>query len=63
MKLDKMARVQASDDRIAVRLPELFALFLSQQPKVNPHYGDVKGPAEEWISKFVMSLDGDLGGK
>lgn len=34
-----------------VTLPDLFILFLSESPAVNPHYASVKGKSEDWITE------------
>ncbi|KAG8528296.1 uncharacterized protein KY384_007213 [Bacidia gigantensis] len=41
----------ASPARIPVLLPDMFVSFLSQKPKVNPHYAKVKKEAEVWINR------------
>lgn len=34
-----------------VRLPDLFILFLSEPPAINPHYADVRGESEAWVAQ------------
>lgn len=43
--------LEKEDQRISVRLPDLFILFLSESPAVNSHYLKIKDPSEAWISK------------
>ena len=44
------------DVRIPVRLPDMFVLFLSEAPAVNPHYATTRKESEEWFVKLVLSL-------
>ncbi|OJD35063.1 terpene synthase metal binding domain protein [Diplodia corticola] len=34
-------------------LPDLFVLFIAPEPKVNPHYEEVKRESEEWMRKTL----------
>ncbi|KAE8146500.1 pentalenene synthase [Aspergillus avenaceus] len=49
-------KVPCREDIIAVRLPKMFVLFLSEIPAVNVHYDSVKRESEMWMSS-VCSLD------
>lgn len=40
---------------VEVRLPDLFILFLSEEPEVNTHYPRVRDESETWITKSVVS--------
>lgn len=40
---------QLDDSTVEVVLPDLFRLFLSISPRVNPHYELVKQESEAWI--------------
>ena len=40
---------QLDDNRVDVVLPDLFGLFLSDPPRVNPYYDLVKTESEEWF--------------
>lgn len=42
---------RGNDTPILVHLPDLFILFLSEDPVVNPHYANVKGKSEDWIAE------------
>jgi hypothetical protein len=46
-------RTPTQDTLIPVHLPQLFVLFLSQNPVVNPHYEEVRKESEEWLAKSV----------
>jgi hypothetical protein len=46
-------RTPTQDTHIPVHLPQLFVLFLSQNPVVNPHYEEVRKESEEWLAKSV----------
>ncbi|PWY75125.1 pentalenene synthase [Aspergillus heteromorphus CBS 117.55] len=37
------------DNSLTIRLPEMFVLFLSGEPTVNPHYESVRKVSEEWL--------------
>lgn len=41
------------DSKVDVVLPDMFRLFLSEPPRVNPHYDQVKSESEAWFSEFV----------
>ncbi|KAF7159079.1 hypothetical protein CNMCM5623_004312 [Aspergillus felis] len=43
-------RTQTQDTYIPVHLPQLFVLFLSEDPVVNPHYEEVRKESEEWLA-------------
>lgn len=45
------ARPEVLNDKVAVRLPNLFCSFASTQPPLNPHYEDVKLESEQWLVK------------
>lgn len=44
-------RIVKRDTPIPVRLPDLFVLFLSGAPAVNPNYEIVRKESEEWFVK------------
>lgn len=44
------------DIRIPVRLPDMFVLFLSEVPAVNPHYATARKESEEWFVKLILSI-------
>lgn len=46
-------RKPTEDEHIPVRLPNMFVLFLSGQPDVNPYYESVRRASEMWLSEFV----------
>lgn len=37
--------------RVNVYLPDMFILFLSEPPRVNPHYETVRRESETWLSR------------
>ena len=37
--------------QIPVRLPNMFVLFLSESPAVNPFYATIRKESETWMSK------------
>jgi hypothetical protein len=37
--------------RVDVYLPDMFVLFLSERPRVNPHYETVRRESEAWLSR------------
>lgn len=39
-----------------VRIPDMFASFMSIEPRTNPHYSKVKRESEEWIAE-ILRLD------
>jgi hypothetical protein len=41
--------------KIDVVLPDMFRLFLSEPPRVNPKYDLVKSESEAWFSGFVFT--------
>jgi hypothetical protein len=41
---------------IEVILPDMFVLFLSQPPRVNPGYDRVRKASEAWISRYSTSV-------
>ncbi|PKX98052.1 terpene synthase family protein [Aspergillus novofumigatus IBT 16806] len=43
-------RTPPQDTHIPVHLPQLFVLFLSENPVVNPHYEEVRKESEEWLA-------------
>lgn len=43
------------DTKVDVVLPDMFRLFLSEPPRVNPHYYLVKSESEDWFSEFVFN--------
>ncbi|RLL97391.1 hypothetical protein CFD26_105000 [Aspergillus turcosus] len=43
-------RTTTQDTHIPVHLPQLFVLFLSENPVVNPHYEEVRKESEEWLA-------------
>ncbi|KAJ5247787.1 terpene cyclase [Penicillium chermesinum] len=45
------------DSTTLVQLPDLFILFLSEAPAVNPHYANVKGESEKWIAETCCMND------
>ncbi|PYH95298.1 pentalenene synthase [Aspergillus ellipticus CBS 707.79] len=47
---------QEQDDYVTVCLPDMFVLFLSGEPTVNPLYKSVRKASEEWLSR-ECSLD------
>lgn len=36
-------------DAVQVTLPEMFLFFLAQNPRVNPHYENIRRESEEWL--------------
>jgi hypothetical protein len=46
-------QIPTQDTHIPVQLPQLFVLFLSENPVVNPHYEEVRKESEEWLAKSV----------
>ncbi|PCH01467.1 Terpenoid synthase [Penicillium occitanis (nom. inval.)] len=51
MQSHQTSNPQVVDSTVDVVLPELFRLFLSEQPRVNPHYDLVKKESEAWFVK------------
>ncbi|GIJ99409.1 terpene cyclase [Aspergillus viridinutans] len=43
-------RTTTHDTHIPVHLPQLFVLFLSENPVVNPHYEEVRKESEAWLA-------------
>jgi hypothetical protein len=46
-------RPPPQETHIPVHLPQLFVLFLSENPIVNPYYSEVRKESEEWLAKSV----------
>lgn len=44
---------QCDEDKVTVILPDMFALFLSETPRVNPNYARVKAESELWFSEYA----------
>ena len=44
---------EAVPARLPVLLPDMFASFLAQKPRVNPHYQRIKMESEKWINEYV----------
>jgi hypothetical protein len=36
-----------------VHLPQMFTLFLSGNPPVNPHYAEVRAESEQWLARYL----------
>lgn len=47
-------RTPEQDGYVSVRLPDLFALFLSGDPVVNPYYEVVRAESEAWMAELVF---------
>jgi len=47
--------VDSQDDEVKVNvtIPDMFALFLSGSPRVNPNYARVKAESEVWFAKYI----------
>lgn len=45
------ANPEALNEKVPVKLPNLFRSFASTQPPLNPHYEDVKLESEQWLVK------------
>jgi hypothetical protein len=47
--------VDSQDDegKVNVTLPDMFALFLSGPPRVNPNYARVKAESEVWFVEYI----------
>lgn len=41
------------DDVMQVILSKMFLLFLTQTPRVNPHYEDIRQEFEAWLLSYV----------
>ena len=37
-------------DRVAVQLPDLFVLFLAEEPRVSPYYRQAAKDSEAWLA-------------
>jgi hypothetical protein len=45
----QISNPQLDDNTVDVVLPDLFRLFLSEPPRVNPHYEMIKKESEAWF--------------
>ncbi|KAL2813229.1 terpene synthase metal binding domain protein [Aspergillus granulosus] len=45
------------DSYTTVRLPQMFTLFLSGNPPVNPHYAEVRAESERWLATKCAFTD------
>jgi hypothetical protein len=41
------------DGYTTVHLPQMFTLFLSGDPPVNPHYAEVRAESERWLARYA----------
>lgn len=41
------------DGKVSVTIPDMFVLFLSGPPRVNPNYARVKAESEAWFAEYV----------
>lgn len=44
---------KTGDGKVAIALPDMFVRFLSEPPRVNPHYERVKAESEAWFAEYV----------
>ena len=51
MQNHQTSNPQVDDNTVDVVVPDRFRLFLSEQPRVNPHYDLVKKESEAWFVK------------
>lgn len=48
---------KSQDDakKVTVTIPDMFVLFLSEPPRVNPNYARVKAESEDWFAEYTSS--------
>jgi hypothetical protein len=47
---------QPSGNKVNIRLPDMFVLFLAEPPRVNSHYHRVKAESEAWFAEYYPFL-------
>jgi hypothetical protein len=47
---------QPSGNKVNVRLPDMFVLFLAEPPRVNSYYDQIKAESEAWFAEYYPFL-------